>query len=241
MNLNPNEEEGPPISWVQDEVLCIILSQLDAMTLMIVVPQVCKFWRSMCQEFSDVHLDFRWWWRKKVPLEVLTGWRVLPALLTTGVVGGDSCESGCGGGGAQQKECWVSGICALFPHTTSITMCEQQEIKDAHLLTLAAKCRGLTHVRFNNCLYLTDAAVVGLADKCRGLTHAEFWGCDNLTDAAVLELADKCRGLTHVDFIGCWKLTGAAVRVLADKCLGLIYAFPFAHLQLHDGRFLLKY
>ena len=55
------EGDGPPISWVQDEVLCIILSQLDANTLMIVVPQVCKFWRSMCQELSGVHLDFGWW------------------------------------------------------------------------------------------------------------------------------------------------------------------------------------
>ena len=46
------EGDGPPISWVQDEVLCIIFSQLDAKTLMIVVPQVCKFWRGMCQELD---------------------------------------------------------------------------------------------------------------------------------------------------------------------------------------------
>ena len=65
------EEEGPPISWVQDEVLCIILSQLDAKTLMIAVPQVCKFWRGMCQELDGVHLDFGWWARKKVSLELL--------------------------------------------------------------------------------------------------------------------------------------------------------------------------
>ena len=47
------EEVGrPPISWVPNEILCIILSLLDAKTLLIAVPQVCKFCRSMCQELD---------------------------------------------------------------------------------------------------------------------------------------------------------------------------------------------
>lgn len=68
-----DDEDGPPISWVQDEVLCIIFSLLDAKTLMITVPQVCKFWRGMCQELSGVHLDFRWCDKRKFLLKFLQG------------------------------------------------------------------------------------------------------------------------------------------------------------------------
>ena len=78
------EERGdgirPPIEWVPNEILCIILSQLDAKPLMIAVPQVCQFWWGMCQELSGVHLNFRWW-AGNCPLEVVAGWQVLPALV----------------------------------------------------------------------------------------------------------------------------------------------------------------
>ena len=127
---------------MQDEVLRIVLSYLDAKTLMIAVPQVCKFWRSMCQELDGVHLDFRWWRKKKVPLQVVAGWRVLPTLLQMAKgadSGGDGPEGdgAAAGGGAQQGGRWASGMCALFPHTTSVTM---HEVEDAHLLALADKC-----------------------------------------------------------------------------------------------------
>ena len=228
---NESDTVQPPISWVPNEVLCIIFSLLDAKTLMIAVPQVCKFWRSMCQELSGVHLDFRRWkgmfLKRNVPLEVLAGWRVLPTLLT--VEGADGGGDGADGGGIavggeeQQEGRWSSGMCALFPHTTSVTMADPQEVEDAHLLALADKCRGLTHVDFGYCYKLTDAAVLALADKCRGITHVDFNYCDNLTDAALLALADKCRGLTHIAF-RCGKLTDAAVLGLADKCRGLTHA-----------------
>ena len=52
------EEDAPPIEWLQDEILCIVFSQLDAKTLMVSVPQVCKLWRALCQDIQDVHLDF---------------------------------------------------------------------------------------------------------------------------------------------------------------------------------------
>jgi hypothetical protein len=39
--------------------LCIIFSLLDAKTLMLAVPQVCRFWRSVCQELDGVHLNFK--------------------------------------------------------------------------------------------------------------------------------------------------------------------------------------
>ena len=216
-NEQGEEEEGPPISWVQDEVLCIILLLLDAKTLMIAVPQVCKFWRSMCQELGGVHLDFRWWVGKKLPLEVVAGWRVLPTLLTAGGAdgGGDGAE---GDGLSPQEGRWASGTCALFRGTTSVTMGGWwQEVDDAALLELADKCRGLTHADFSCCDKLTDAAVLELADKCRGLTRADFRGCYKLTDAAVLALADKCRGLTHANFGGCSNLTDAVKATLRKQ------------------------
>lgn len=52
------EEDIPPIEWLQDEVLCIVFSNLDSKTLMVSVPQVCKLWRALCQDIQDVHLDF---------------------------------------------------------------------------------------------------------------------------------------------------------------------------------------
>ena len=75
-------------------------------------------------------------------------------------------------------------MCELFPRTTSITMGRDQEFEDAHVITVADKCSGLTHADFGWCKNLTDAALLAVADKCRGLMHANFGGCRNLTDAA---------------------------------------------------------
>ena len=227
-----------PISWVPNEILYIILSQLDAKTLMIAVPQVCTFWRSMCQELDGVHLDFRWW-GGKIPREVFSGLREP----LTAMGAGDSAE---GDGtavyeGVQQEGRSIGGMLELFPHTTSVTMGykQQQKVEDAHLLELANKCRGLTHVnvgsrskRFIGC-NLTDTAVLALADSCRVLTHVNFNSCGNLTDAAVLALAAKCRRLTHANFSCCWKLTDAAVVAVADTCHGLTHA-DFSSCNLTD-------
>ena len=48
---------------LHDDAMFIIFSHLnniDAKTLMIVVPQVCHGWRNMCQYMRTVHLDFSW-------------------------------------------------------------------------------------------------------------------------------------------------------------------------------------
>lgn len=64
------EEEGEratppikllPITMLPDEVVLIIFSNLDAKTLMVSIPQVCKLWRTLCQGIQDVRLDFSWW------------------------------------------------------------------------------------------------------------------------------------------------------------------------------------
>lgn len=52
------------IEWLQDEVLCIIFSNLDTKTLVVIIPQVCKLWRAVCQDVEGVHLDFSWWREK---------------------------------------------------------------------------------------------------------------------------------------------------------------------------------
>ena len=137
------EDEVPPINWVPNEILIIILSQLDPKTMMIVVPQVCKFWRSMCQELIGVHLDFRWWVKKNVPLEVLAGWVNL----------------------SDDDGRWKSGLCALFPGSTSVTLMSLQEIEDKHVKVLSDTCHRLTRVDFERCDNLTDTAVLKLADK----------------------------------------------------------------------------
>ena len=163
-------DEGPPISWLPPEILCLILFLLDAKTLMVAVPQVCKFWRSMCQELRGVHLDFRWW-DGPVPVEVLSGWRALDS-----VDGGDGPENDgdVTDGGQQQNGNMVGGLCKLFPHTRSFTTGNgnKHAVKDEHLLALAEKCLGITHANFAWCGNKTDAAVIALADQCRGITDA---------------------------------------------------------------------
>lgn len=236
--------EGPPIESIPNEILLKVFSYLEGRTLMVYVPQVCKLWRRQCPQIRNVFLDLSWW-HEMIPLEVLhdmlTGWP-LPAPEVDG--GGSAAAEEL----VQQEEegRWVSGLCELFPHTTSIAM--SQEGADAHVMTLAGKwrdlkyanfsgcfltdatvlaladmCGGLTRAGFGHCGDLTDVAVRGLAKKCSGLTHVNFNFCVRLTDAAVLELADKCE-LTYADFGNCIDLTDAAVRGLADKCIGLTYA-----------------
>ena len=247
------ETVRPPIEWIPNEILCIILSLLDARTLMTVVPQVCKFWRSMCQELDGVHLDFMWWTREivqsdpanpgqqhgstspalieKIPLEVVAGWRV-----ADGAPSGAGADGTAAGGREQQERRWTSGMCALFPRTTSVTMGGGQQVEDAHLLALAGMCRGITHVDFHRCTHLTNAAVLELFDMCRGLTHVDFGECGQLTDAAVLGLAEKSRGrLTHATFCYCWNLTDAAVTALADKCRGLTHVNFAGLVKLTDA------
>ena len=179
------EEDAPPIEWLQDEILCIVFSNLDAKTLMVSVPQVCKLWRALCQDIQDVHLDFSWWCKKDedgdlkekdVPVKVLAGWRQTPFML--------SGEDGGSTGGCAEEACgWKTGLCELFPQTASVTM-GGENVQDAHLLALADKCPGITLADFYGCGKLTDAAVVAFADKCLGITHADFVGCFNLTEAA---------------------------------------------------------
>ena len=78
---------------------------------------------------------------------------MLPTLLTAEGADGVGDDSAGGnraaaGGSAQQEGCWASGMCALFPGTTSVTM---GYAKDAHLLALADKCHELTYADFNGC------------------------------------------------------------------------------------------
>lgn len=46
-----------------DEIVCVFISQLDAETLMFIIPQVCKRWRALCQDVRNVHLNFSVWAR----------------------------------------------------------------------------------------------------------------------------------------------------------------------------------
>ena len=208
---------------MQDEVLCIIFLLLDAKTFMITVPQVCKLWRNVCRaNLCDVHLDFSCWGETEdngfngtmVPFEVLAGW---PLQLQTPLMAGAEQP------GAAGEEQWASGMCEVFPRTTSVTMGGGQEVEDAHVMALADKCTGLTHANFAGCENLTDAAVLALANKCHGLTHAIFYGCENLTDAALIGLADKCRGLTHANFSYCSNLTNATKTAITEQHPNLIF------------------
>ena len=203
-----------PIQVVPDEILLKVLSLVYGKTLMCAVPQVCKKWREMCIKIKNVHLDFTFKW-KKVPPEVLSGFRSNHGI------------GGCAAASTTREE-WASGMCELFPRTTSITMVgRKHEVGVTHMMALSNKCRGLTHANFSYS-GLADAEVIALVDKCHGLTHANFGACSKLTNTAVLALADKCPGLEHVVFCYCDNLTDAAVRALADKCRGLKHA-DFSH------------
>ena len=183
---NPNVQ---PIEWLPNEIMNIIFSNLNAKTLMVSIPQVCKRWRALCQDVENVHLDFSWWGEidglgflkdKRIPAKALSGWRKTPFL--SGSAGGGSRSS------MKAARCWKSGLCELFPRTTSVTM-GGEYVEDAHLIALAADkfCTGITRACFGGGRNLTDAGVFALAHKstaCGGLTHVYFNECSNLTDAA---------------------------------------------------------
>ena len=213
------EEDMPTIEWLQDEVLCIVFSNLDARTLMVSIPHVCKLWRALCQDIPGVHLDFGWL-GEGVPVEVLVGSQLRP------LAGGDGSKQTNSSRGADAGG-WKSGLCELFPYTTSVTIGptfgDCNHLTDAAMLALADKCRGITHADFSRCYDLMDAAVIVLADKCRGITRVYFGDCGKLTDAALLALADKCPGITHADFSLCLNLTDVAVIALAGKCPSITY------------------
>ena len=162
------------IEWVPDELLCSILSLLDAKTLMIAVPQVCKLWRNTCQELAGVELDFNWRLPQGVPLLVLAGWPVLPVLQN-----------------AQTESQWASGMCQLFPRSTSVTLGHHPGVTDAHVLSLAGSCTGLTDADFRRCENLTDAALLALADKCRRLEDVIFDNCENVKGAFIKSFRQK--------------------------------------------------
>lgn len=56
--VNQSGEQQPPlllqIHSLPDELLCLIMECVDAKTLMIVVPQVCKRWRCLCPQLQMV-------------------------------------------------------------------------------------------------------------------------------------------------------------------------------------------
>ena len=120
---------------------------------------------------------------------------------------------------SEEARCWTTGLCELFPCTTSVTM-KGGGVKDEHLTVLASKCPKLAHANFTACQNLTDEAV----RLWHHLTHANFGWCHNLTDTAVIALASHCRELTHVDFSKCGKLTDRAVLALAENCPGITHA-----------------
>ena len=146
------------IERLPNEVLHDILSRLDGKTLLVCIPQVCRRWRAVCQGIQGVHLVFSWWRGGvgTVPVEVLAGWKQTPFMLGAGSGGGSISSS------MVNARCWKTGLCELFPRTTSVTMSGGNNVEDAHMMALADKCPGITHADFGQCENLTDAAVVAL-------------------------------------------------------------------------------
>ena len=124
-----------PFERIPPEVLLKVLSQLDGKTLMASVPQVCQRWRTACSAIRNVHLDFSWWKGGKIPVEVLAGWRQT----TFGKKAQRTKRMLRRGGGNIAGDVWKTGMCELFPRTTSITMVYRHGVEDSHLLALADK------------------------------------------------------------------------------------------------------
>ena len=190
------------------------LGRLDWKTFMIIIPQVCKLWKELCRELTNVRLDFttlnnRFTSDKGIPVDSFT--KILNTFSNIKSVRYYSDYV------IDEHLFMISKMC---PGLTNVDFGGSlSKLTDAAVIALAHKCHGLTDVSFYNCDNLTNTSLIVLADKCRGLKKVTFWDYHNLTDAAVLELADKCRGLTHVSFTRCFdELTDIAVIELADKC-----------------------
>ena len=244
-----SSEEESNFEWIAPEILRIILSQLDASTLMTAAPQVCRRWRHVCQDLGAVHLDFCALVKTKIAsalyVNAKTSYVAVPLEAVAGWTSAVQLHAGSGG--------WVSGLCKLFPRTASVTMrnaqCAEEDsmmialaegcpgikrvdfgcdmytgsrLTDAAVTVLAKQCRGITHANFVFCLRLTDAAVVALAEHC-SLVDFNFGFCQNVTDTSVVALAELCSGITHAKLYGCFRLTNAALIALATKCPRLLH------------------
>jgi len=82
---------------------------------------------------------------------------------------------------------------------------------------------------------INDFCVEALARSCRGLRHVNFSGCKYLTDAAVAQVAESCKGVSHLNLTRLPQMTGKSLRAIAGAGLAdLEYLNLYANAGIED-------
>jgi hypothetical protein len=218
----PQREVGgrrATVHLLPDELLHVIFRLLDASTLLVAVPRVCRRWWAACGGTPHVDLDFT----------------VIPAYVK-------HCADANG-------EMMLADIAQRFPRAVRLNLEQLQKVADDSIVAVAPHLPLLTSVNLSGCRYLgaaavtaladhcplltavdfaccalTDDAIVALAQQCRHLTLVDLWGSNRLTAAAIEALAAHSRRLTSITIGPSCTITDASVIALAKGCPLLTHA-----------------
>ena len=166
------------IDCLPHEVLALAFCYLDARTLLVVVPMVCKRWREVCAgSMPPLTLDVSWaapcppWEWRDPGLSV--------ALTDAG----------------------LAGMIGRFGSVRFVRLCHCTQLTIDGILCLAApSCLALTMLSLSGCTQVTDAWLYRLSRFCPGLTCLVLRNCGLVTDQGVGWVAKGCPHLTRLCF-----------------------------------------
>ena len=127
------------INCVPGEVLAIVFCHLDAKTLLIAVPAVCRRWREVCAEMMPaVCLDVGWM--------TTLGWSGYPMNPLT--------------------DAGLTAIAGRFRIAQGAQLRDCTQVTDVGIERLAAGCPNLNHLDLGYCTQVTDVGIERLAAGC---------------------------------------------------------------------------
>jgi hypothetical protein len=198
-----------------DGVIALILTALmavDAWTLVMSAPNLCRSWRAVC--------------RDQISLELNTGWS---ASLNRFIPFSANQEEAVLMPMIMDRFRWVYklslkgptpwGQLANIHYLKSLSLSGVLEVTDEVVEELVAMCTGLEHLGLRHCYRLKW---VGALVKCKNLTSLDLAYSNRISVASIVRLAAGCSDLEHLD-LTCCLLTDVAASALASGCKGLKY------------------
>jgi len=190
---------------VPDELMGLMLKKCDDLTLMHVVPQVCKRWRFLCRHMK-IHINFRY--DMFINTNQMFNWFT-----------GDTAKSlrGTHTKFKRENKEWRSGICEIFPEANAITIPATIAGNTAEILEAISKLRNLKLMYIEKKITFTDMGFFCYRGEGKTLTAVDMNMCD-LTDETVIMLVNACPKLTTVSFSSNYKLTDVSIYAIARYC-----------------------
>jgi hypothetical protein len=106
------------------------------------------------------------------------------------------------------------GTC--YPAMRSLSLC-LDTIRDADIINMLQRLRGLKALEFENAWNMTDATLAKIAELLPQLTTIGFRNCPNISVVGMMDIADRCRNLRTVCIDDCPLVTDDSYFMLAEK------------------------